>query len=169
VPAGRPERSEVVISRLRARVILELIVPTGTPTATAACSWVSSPQTTSSSVSRSTAGSARSAATSSGARPDSPCSIACGIERGQSTTLQPPMIRNHVVGDAEQPRQRLVMIGAIAGPPAKRSHEHLRRDIVTRLADPSDGVSPHRLPVPLEKRREQHGLLDGARQQFGVS
>ena len=27
MPAGRPERSEVVISRLRARVILELIVP----------------------------------------------------------------------------------------------------------------------------------------------
>jgi hypothetical protein len=57
----------------------------------------------------------------------------------------------------------------VPAPPAKRSHEHLRRDIVTRLADPSAGVAPHCLPVPLEKRREKHGLLDGERQQLGVS
>ena len=40
--------------------LVQKAVPTGTPTATAACSWVSSPQPTSSSVSRSTAGSAMS-------------------------------------------------------------------------------------------------------------
>ena len=79
------------------------------------------------------------------------------------------MISDHVIGDTKHPRQRDVMLGAVAAPRMESTDEHLRREIVPGHApDPTHHVASHRQPVPLVKPGEQRRLIDRPRKQLGV-
>jgi hypothetical protein len=79
------------------------------------------------------------------------------------------MIGDHIVGDTEQPRQRRIMLDAIAASRAKRPSERLRGDVVPGpVADPPHGIASHRQAMALVYPREHRGLADRSRQQLGV-
>ena len=87
----------------------------------------------------------------------------------QSSLLEATVIRDHVIGDPQKPRQSSAIVAAAASPTAKRSHERLRGEILgCRDPDPSRHIAEHPVPVTFVDLSEQGRLLHRPREQIGV-
>ena len=87
----------------------------------------------------------------------------------QSSLLEATVIRDHVIGDPQKPRQSISIVAAAASPTAKRSYERLRREILgCRDPDPSRHIADHPVPVTFVDLSEQGRLLHRPRDQLDV-
>jgi hypothetical protein len=81
----------------------------------------------------------------------------------ETAALDSAVISDHMVSDAEQPRQCTPVVAAAVSATAKRADEDLSGEIFRRHdADPPRHVAKHHLAVSLVKLREDSRFLDTA-------
>jgi hypothetical protein len=71
--------------------------------------------------------------------------------------------RGDLGGDAQQPRASIIGRGSVAGPPAERTREHLRGEVVGQaVSNPPSEVVVDQVVMTLEEHPERLRVLERA-------